>query len=162
MNLICTKKQYKQFDFHPDFDRAILCHSDTANKTCISNNCPDELLENLARLSRLLGEIQNHLNGKRLIVNSGFRSVELNKKVGGVENSQHCQGLAADIICPEFGSARQLALAISTSGIEFDQLILEFDRWVHVSIHSKTNLPRQEILTLSKEAGYQQGIDTNG
>lgn len=158
MSLISTKEKDEPVDFHPDFSRATLCHSDTAINECMSNVCPDEFLGNLARLSHLLASIKRLLHNKPLKINSGFRSLELNRKVGGVEGSQHCLGMAADIVCPAYGSPREVAQAIANSELRFDQLILEFDRWVHVSIHPGEGNPRQEILTLTKESGYQQGI----
>lgn len=158
MSLISTEEKDQPVDFHPEFNRETLCHSDTAQKACLPNECPEEFLDNLSRLSHLLAAIKTLLNNKPIKINSGFRCVELNRLVGGVENSQHCLGLAADIVCPSFGSARELAQKIAKSTLEFDQLILEFDRWVHISIHPRDELPRKEILTLSKEWGYQEGI----
>ena len=116
---------------------------------------------NLARLSRLLAEIQQCLriapNG--LTVSSGFRGPELNHKVGGVAHSQHCMGLAADVLAPSFGAPYALALAIAQSPIEFDQLILEYNRWVHVSAPPSEQAARREVLSIfSQTEGYLEGI----
>lgn len=159
MNLISTNKNNKQFDFHPAFSQDLLCHSDTACKHGINNACPDELLTNLSRLSHLLGQVQACIGPFPIKINSGYRCEILNQKVGGVANSQHCQGLAADIVCPQFGSARQLAKAIVQSHIQYDQLILEFDRWVHLSIPANQAKARRESLTLTKDRGYEEGIE---
>ena len=67
-----------------------------------------------------------------VIVTSGYRSPEVNQAIGGVENSQHCLGQAGDIIVPNL-SVYSLFNFIKGSNIEYDQLIIEFNSWVHVS-----------------------------
>lgn len=109
----------------------------------------------------MLGEIQQSLNIRSgaLKINSGFRAEALNAQVGGVPNSQHCWGLAADVVCPEFGPPCDLAMAIAQLPCEFDQLILEFGKWVHVSIAPLDQTPRRECLSIfSKNEGYLEGI----
>jgi zinc D-Ala-D-Ala carboxypeptidase len=150
-----------KLSFHPEFCQDTLCHSDTALRCGLDNNCPPELQDNLYRLSCLLADIQKSLNIRSgaLKVNSGFRAPALNEKVGGVPNSQHCLGLAADVVCPEFGSPSELALAIAQSPCEFDQLILEFGKWVHISTAPSGQTPRRECLSIfNKEEGYLEGI----
>jgi hypothetical protein len=71
-----------------------------------------------------------------LKINSGFRSEELNKAVGGVSNSAHRQGFAADVV-PVNAGTKQLAKWVNDN-LEFDQIILEFGtldnpRWIHLS-----------------------------
>ncbi|MGV4534692.1 YcbK family protein [Ornithobacterium rhinotracheale] len=57
---------------------------------------PAFALKNLRELASNLQELRNYL-GKPIIVNSGYRSVAHNRKIGGKVNSQHLQGKAADI-----------------------------------------------------------------
>jgi hypothetical protein len=150
-----------KLSFHPEFCQDTLCHSDTAQRCGLDNRCPPELLGNLSRLSVLLGEIRQSLNIRSgaLKINSGFRVEALNAQVGGVPNSQHCLGLAADVVCPEFGPPCDLAMAIAQLPCEFDQLILEFGKWVHVSIAPLGQTPRRECLSIfSKKEGYLEGI----
>ena len=150
-----------KLNFHPEFCQDTLCHSDTARRCGLDNRCPPELLGNLSRLSELLGAIQESLNISpgALRINSGFRAAALNAQVGGVPNSQHCLGLAADVVCPEFGPPIDLALAIAQLTCNFDQLILEFGKWVHVSIAPLGCKPRRECLSIfSKDEGYLEGI----
>lgn len=150
-----------KLNFHPEFCQDTLCHSDTALRCGLDNQCPPALLGNLAKLSALLGTIQQSLKipPGALKINSGFRAEALNAKVGGVPHSQHCLGLAADVMCPEFGSPYKLATAIAKLPCEFDQLILEFDRWVHVSAAPSGQPPRRECLSIfSKNEGYLKGI----
>lgn len=109
----------------------------------------------------IAGEIQQSLNIRSgaLKINSGFRAEALNAQVGGVPNSQHCLGLAADVVCPEFGLPCDLAMAIAQLPCEFDQLILEFGKWVHVSVAPWDQAPRRECLSIfSKDEGYLEGI----
>lgn len=147
-------------DFHPAFGEAILCHSDTAKRCGLDNVCPAPLKDNLRRLSRLLGQIESMLpDSARLCISSGFRSTALNEKVGGVENSQHTLGQAADIACPAYGTPYSLACAIRDSGLEFDQLIIEFNRWVHVSVPSAEQPARRQCLSIfNADEGYLEGL----
>lgn len=77
---------------------------------------------------------------------------EVNEAVGGSKTSQHCEGCAADFNVKGM-SPSSVVRAIVDANIPYDQVILEFDSWVHISIPTiKNNLPRKEALI----------IDTNG
>ena len=103
----------------------------------------------------LLEQVQA-LTGFPLEISSGYRSRELNQRVGGTDTSQHSQGLAADFTCAEFGPPADIIKAIRASGIAFDQCILEYEKWVHISF-SKT--PRGRVLTIYDPAeGYLDGL----
>lgn len=83
----------------------------------------------------------------------------LNAKVGGVENSQHTHGLAADIVSDDYVNAHDFAVAIAASGIEYDQLILEFGRWVHISVSEEGRSARGQVLTIRHHSeGYLEGL----
>ncbi len=71
-------------------------------------------------------------------VSSGYRCSKVNKAIGGATSSQHMLGEAADINVPG-KSAEWLYQRIKGSGLPFDQLIQEFDRWVHVSYTTGPN-----------------------
>ncbi|MFN4327749.1 MAG: D-Ala-D-Ala carboxypeptidase family metallohydrolase [Limnobacter sp.] len=148
--------------FHPDFTRDALCHSDTAVRCGLDNRCEGEHLANLARLSGFLGQICQRLNvaPADLTINSGYRNEALNALVGGVPESQHCLGLAVDLRCPSMGTAYALATAIAAAPeLEFDQLILEFNRWVHVSVPPAGQTARREVLSIfSSDEGYLEGL----
>lgn len=84
--------------------------------------------------------------GKPIYVNSGYRSPALNKAVGGVANSQHIKGQAADITTGNAESNRKLFALIRDGGFDFDQLIDEADgTWIHVSYVSPTENRRQVL-----------------
>lgn len=99
-----------------------------------------------ASLTNLVTHILDPLRemiGKPIAVNSGFRSVAVNKAVGGVGDSQHCLGEAADIHVTGM-TIGDLFAYIKKSGLPFDQLIDEFGSWVHVSYGPKN---RRQTLT---------------
>jgi zinc D-Ala-D-Ala carboxypeptidase len=136
---------------------AALCHSDTALARGIDNSPPPSLLPNLQRLQSGLAAIQILL-GSPISISSGYRCDELNRAVGGVPGSQHQEGLAADFECQGFGSPIDIAQTIFKSALEFDQMIVEFGRWVHISF---SPTPRRQTLTIySSATGYLDGIVT--
>jgi hypothetical protein len=143
-----------------NFSLAQFTDSETARKNGIDNTPPTEIVQNLKRLAVGLEEVQVLL-GAPLEISSGYRCTALNEAVGGTGNSQHVQGLAADFVCPGFGSPMEIAQAIRQSTIEFDQCILEYGRWVHLSFN---DAPRRRILTIyDPEDGYLAGLwDENG
>ncbi|MFM9885349.1 MAG: D-Ala-D-Ala carboxypeptidase family metallohydrolase [Burkholderiales bacterium] len=135
-----------------------LCYSDTAIARGIDNSPPSSLLPNLRRLASGLDSIQIAL-GSAIDISSGYRCPELNRIVGGTPGSQHQLGQAADFVCTAFGEPIQVATAIVNSRIDYDQIILEFGRWVHVSFSAS---PRRRALTIYASAdGYLDGIVTS-
>lgn len=130
----------------------------TVTNTGIKNIPFGVELDNLKRLCLTLEFIRSKA-GVPVTVSSGYRCPEINKKVGGSATSAHVKGLAADINAKGMTS-RQLANLIKDSGIEFDQLILEYPKspgsWVHIGL--STNKPRKQLLTIDKGTGYQVGI----
>ena len=114
------------------------------------DNMPNGIeLDNLVRLAEKLEEVRKAI-GKPIVVNSAFRSVEVNKAVGGVKSSQHCLGCAADIRVPGM-TPDEVVRAIMASKIQYDQLIREFDSWTHISIPNTPNAtPRNQTLIIDK------------
>ena len=132
-----------------------LLYSDTALERGIDNIPDEDALANLRFLAAGLDEVQDLL-GYPLNITSAYRSPALNAAVGGVASSQHCQGLAADFDCPEYGTPMDIAAAIARSDIVFDQCIMEFGRWVHLSFSAN---PRRRLLTIySAASGYEEGL----
>lgn len=122
-------------------------------------NEPDEQQRaNLIVLAGLLDQVADIL-GHGLTITSGFRCAQLNAAVGGVPDSQHIDGLAADFKCPQAGSAWRVARLIAESPVAFDQLILEYGKWVHISAAPAHCAPRRQVLTiLSAQTGYTEGL----
>ena len=120
--------------------------SRTAVRLGINNIPNEEQLENIRLLvENVLEPLRAHY-GRPIIITSGFRSAELNKAVGGVKNSQHCTGQAADIrsVSDRRDDNKELFDMIIEMGLDFDQLINEYDyNWVHVSFGQKN---RNQIL----------------
>lgn len=137
------------------FSLARLIHSDTARRCGIDNTPPPEILPNLHRLAAGLDEVRDLL-GHPLRITSAYRCPALNEAVGGTAQSQHCQGLAADFVCPGFGEPLEIVQAIAASNLVYDQCILEFGRWVHLSF---SPTPRRRVLTIYSSAeGYLDGL----
>ena len=93
-------------------------------------------LANLTRLAAFLEQVKIALGNKPVIVNSAFRSKQVNDAVGSKDTSQHRIGCAADIRIPGM-TPDEVVRTIIASGLPFDQVIREFDRWTHISIPSK-------------------------
>lgn len=120
----------------------------------IDNTPNDEQIDNLRFLCSTLEEIRLLLD-KPMIILSGYRCPKLNSAIGGAKNSQHTLGLAADFICPQFGTPYDVADEIMRANIRVDQLIYE-GSWVHVSI---SDAPRMEYLTARfNPLRYEKGI----
>jgi hypothetical protein len=77
--------------------------------------------------------------------------------LGSKPTSAHVRGLAADIICPSFGSPVDIVNAIISSGIQYDQVILEYDRWCHIGFAEEGKEPRLEQLIIDKEGTRRYG-----
>lgn len=129
-----------------NFTLSELIKSDTATK-CGINNMPKDMvvLDNLLLLIiNVLQPLRNYIN-KPIIITSGYRCVELNKKVGGVSNSQHATGQACDFIIRGM-SIEQIIDTVKKSGIKYDQCINEYNQWCHISYNQKNN--RQQCFKL--------------
>lgn len=131
----------------PHFTLAELTHTDHR----VFDNTPNEQeLANLKRLALFLEQVKTVLGGKPIMVNSAFRSKQVNDAVGSKDTSQHRIGCAADIRVPSM-TPNQVVRAIIASGIGYDQIIREFDRWTHVSIPNTPEAkPRRQALIIDK------------
>jgi zinc D-Ala-D-Ala carboxypeptidase len=108
-------------------------------------------LANLIRLAGLLEDVKILLGGKPIIVNSAFRSKAVNDAVGSKDSSQHRIGCAADIRVPGV-TPDEVVRAVIASGIEYDQIIREFDRWTHISVPSVAGgNPRRQALIIDRQ-----------
>jgi putative chitinase len=131
----------------PHFTLAELTHTD--HRTLDNTPTPGEVA-NLTRLAALLERVKIALGGKPVMVNSAFRSKAVNDAVGSKDTSQHRLGCAADIRVPGM-TPRQVVEACIAAKIPFDQIILEFDAWTHISIpNSADAIPRNSRLIIDK------------
>ena len=132
----------------PHFTLEELTHTD--HRTL--DNTPNETeRENLVRLAGLLELVKVALGGKPIMVNSAFRSKQVNDAVNSKDSSQHRTGCAADIRVPGM-TPDEVVKAIIAANLGHDQVIREFDRWTHVSIpNHTTDKPRQQALIIDKQ-----------
>ncbi len=106
---------------------------------------------NLKRLANLLEQVKVAIGGKPVMVNSAFRSKQVNDAVGSRDTSQHRLGCAADIRVPGM-VPDAVVKAIIAAKLPFDQLIREFDRWTHISIpNDPKGKPRGQVLIIDAQ-----------
>ena len=134
----------------PHFTLEELTFSNTATRLDIDNTPNDVQLSNLMTLAEGLELVRTKLDGHAIRVSSGFRSMDLNRALRSKDTSYHTYGLAADFTCPGFGDVHDIMRTLAGSSIEFDQLILEFGRWIHVAFPKGTDKPRRQMLAISK------------
>ena len=146
------------------FTLSEMTKSETALRHDMDNTPPQEVISSLQELAvNVLQPVREHFD-KGVKVNSGYRSPDVNAKVGGSRTSDHCRGMAADIEIPGVPNA-ELAEWIKAN-LPFTQVILEFytqgvpdSGWVHVS-YDPDNLKKQ-TLTAVKQDGktvYLNGL----
>lgn len=114
-----------------------LCASDTAKAKGISNKPNMQQIINLVYLAAYVLEPLRVAMGESIKISSGFRSEALNKAVGGVFNSQHKKGQAADLCIDGDIAKGKRWFEYIKKHLPFDQLIWEHDKkgtyWIHVS-----------------------------
>jgi hypothetical protein len=105
-----------------------------------------EAIANMKRLCVWLEVLRNKV-GHPIVINSGYRSPQLNRKVGGAPTSNHLTGCAVDIRTSGFEQAIEytaILIAYATeSNQEFDELLIEKNRygavWLHFAVRPKEN-----------------------
>ena len=132
----------------PHFTLDELTHTDHRE---LDNTPTQDEISNLQRLANFLEEVKTVLGGKPIMVNSAFRSKQVNDAVGSKDTSQHRIGCAADIRVPTM-TPDEVVRAVIASGIGYDQIIREFDRWTHISIpNQEGGTPRKQALIIDKQ-----------
>ena len=127
----------------------------TKTSVKIDNVPSQEQVNNLRRLCKWLEQLRrrwNNLYGEGddpIIINSGFRSSEVNKAVGGVPTSNHTTGCAVDIRCIGIEQAiRYASLLLDISDLnkeDFDELLIEQKAhvvWIHFAVKPSCNRRR--------------------
>jgi hypothetical protein len=111
------------------------------------DNTPNETeTANLQRLAEFLERVKEALDGKPIMINSAFRSKQVNDSVGSKDTSQHRTGCAADFKVPGM-TPDAVVRAIIAAGLPYDQIIREFDAWTHISI---SDTPRKQALIIDR------------
>ena len=123
------------------FSISELCKSSTAIKMKIDNTPSEEIKRNLTILiEECLDPIREKF-GKPITVTSGYRCEKLNKEVGGVPNSDHKFGYAADLVGDTNTKTREI-FEIAKKLNVYTQLLYEKNKrgsiWVHISYNPKS------------------------
>ena len=131
----------------PHFTLAELTH--TSHRQF--DNTPNEAeTANLQRLAEFLEQVKTALDGKPIMVNSAFRSKQVNDSVGSKDTSQHRIGCAADLRVPGM-TPDAVVRAVIAAGLPYDQIIREFDAWTHISVtNTPDGTPRRQALIIDK------------
>ena len=133
-----------------------LCNSNVAERRGINNRPRTKeeekrVIENLKALCMEVLQPLRDFLGKPVVISSGYRCPELNKAVGGVKNSQHMKGEAADIHVENTEHLLKIMHFIMDE-TDFDQLIWEKNRagtqWVHVS-YKREGVNRHQVVSSS-------------
>ena len=133
----------------PNFTLQELTTSETAMRNGLDNTPGPIAMQNLTRLANFLEEVRKVL-GKPILINSAYRSAEVNTVIKGSKNSQHMVGCAADIRVPGM-TPNDVCKAIIASKLQYDQLIREFDSWTHISIpNEEGSTPRGQTLIIDR------------
>ena len=128
-----------------------LTFSQTATRKGINNEPSEAVKANLAILAKGLERVRAILLSP-LHISSGYRSVELNRAIGGSSKSAHIDGYAADFTAPAFGNPEAIVRQLKRTGIQCDQCIME-GTWVHISFAPAM---RNQFLT----ATFNNGVAT--
>lgn len=144
-----------------NFKWSELMHSNYATANRINNVATGKERENLLELAQLLQVIRDW-HGQSMSINSGFRSQKVNDGVGGVSDSAHRHGYAADIVFAgvpsgasnQLAFARKIAQFLKSKGIKFDQLI-SYNDFIHVGVRKPSGAQRCEVFHTNR---YQSTI----
>ena len=141
----------KQARLSQHFTLGELCK--TSVKTADGNIPSHVHIENLKRLTKWLEQLRQRYKNTPIIINSGYRSPQVNKAVGGASNSNHLTGCAVDIRCLGIEQAIRYATILldisDESGEVFDELLIEKSSksiWVHFAVRPTGNRRRVMFL----------------
>ena len=125
-----------------------MTRSDVATRKNIDNQPDADVLENLKMLCSRLDRLRDVLSVP-IHVSSGYRSPKVNAGIGGSKNSAHMSGLAVDFTAPAYAPVSDTFALVRTHmiGYDFDQLIIEYDRWIHLGYSEGKG--RQQVLRIT-------------
>lgn len=142
----------------PHFTLEEFTDSQTAARKGIHNvpSANSQERKNIQRTAEVMEKVRTILEDKPVLVSSGYRSPAVNKAVGGSSNSAHISGLAVDFSCPGFGTPLQICKKLKPhmQDLGIDQLIHEYDSWVHLGLRDP---PRHQCLTIDHK-GTRNGF----
>jgi hypothetical protein len=140
------------------FELAEFLVSETAARRGITNEPTIDAIDNLRRLCQLVLEPLRVKLARPVVITSGYRSLALNRAVGGSPTSHHMRGRAADIIVP---GMTPLAVCQAANQLKLPcvQIIHEFGQWAHLSVAASNE--RTQLLTAKLAQGktvYEAGL----
>lgn len=135
-------------DLSPHFSLTEMTRSDTGLRHGLKNDPSQREIDYLHKLCDTMMEPIRALLCVPIHVNSGFRCPEVNALVKGKPNSAHLDGRACDFVPMGMGLDRAMNMIIS-SGLPYDQLILEYGAWIHVSIPKDGQPPRKQVINIT-------------
>src|SRR5262245_23473454 len=141
----------------PHFSLAEFTASQTAAREGIPNQPDAAALENLKKTAAVMEKVRTILGDKPILISSGYRGPQLNAAVGGSTSSAHMVGYAADWTCPAAGDPLDICRVLVPHLVELgvDQLIWEYDSWVHLGLSAGP--PRHQVLTIDN-SGTRSGL----
>lgn len=143
----------------PHFTLEELTLSQTAARMGHPNTPPQnsKQYKNLKRLADTMEKVRSILGNNPIMTSSGYRAPAVNERVGGSKTSKHMEGLAIDFTCPGFGTVIATCLEIEPhiKELKIDQLIYEYNSWVHLGLTEGT--PRHQAFTIDTK-GTHEGI----
>jgi zinc D-Ala-D-Ala carboxypeptidase len=143
----------------PHFTLEEMTYSETAARKGINNVPPSGSKEyiGIVRTCETMEKVRTLLHDKPILVSSGYRCPAVNSAIGGSSTSAHMSGLAVDFHCPEFGTPKAICkhLEHHMKSLEIDQLIHEYDTWVHLGLTNGT--PRHMAMTIDNK-GTRNGF----
>lgn len=139
----------------PHFLLEELTFSETAARLGIDNTPGEEEIGNLIILcDELLEPIRTTFGPVH--INSGYRCLELNRRLGSKDTSAHVKGLAADFRINGI-SPLEVCKVASQMGLPYQQNIHEFGRWTHIAAAPHNQLPKRQVLTIDRK-GTRVGL----
>lgn len=125
----------------------------TVTNQKMDNTPSKEIVEVLRTTAFYMEKVRELLGNVAITINSGYRSPDVNRAVGGTSNSSHTYGYAVDFTA--YGhTPLTISNILAKSNLKFDQLIYE-KTWVHISFDPRM---RGNILTLKGKGKYVKGI----
>ncbi|WP_397416614.1 D-Ala-D-Ala carboxypeptidase family metallohydrolase [Phenylobacterium sp.] len=135
----------------PNFTLEELCVTQHRD---IDNRPPAQVIKTLRETARRMEGVRAELDDRVITVTSGYRSPELNRRVGGARTSAHLKGYAVDFNCHGFGDPARVCRALAAADLPFDQIIEE-GSWCHISFDPRL---RRQVLTRTRSGDYALGL----
>ena len=150
----------------PNFNLSEFTFSQTATRHNINNDPSPEIIARLVQVAHQMERVRVACGNRPIRISSGYRSPELNRRIGGSASSAHMQGWAVDFTVSGQSVVDTIKDILEVSsrfprpqpGISFDQVINEGGRWVHISFAPAM---RQQVLTATftnGKATYTKGL----